>query len=211
MTATVIPVQTVGDRGQTGRDIALMQLVAAGDVDAFAELYDVMAPQVYGLIRRVLTDPAKAEQMTQDVMLTVWRTAARYHPAAGPVSTWMLTTAHGRAVEQARADQLCRLLNRAAAFEQTADQREDNLGHQLVKRCLAGLPHLQREALILAYYQGYTDSQVADILDASLPAIKSGIRAGLLRLHTGLEQARNSRPPTGRIDREIANEHSGPS
>lgn len=156
-------------------------------MNAFTEVYDVMAPQVYGLIRRVLTDPALAEQITQDVMLTLWRTAARYDPAAGSISTWTLTIAHRRAVEQARADQHRRRANRIAAFDQTGGQAADNLDQQLVKRCLTGLPHLQREAIMLAYYQGYTDTQVADILDASLPAIKSGIRNGLQHLHADLD------------------------
>ncbi|MDQ2738023.1 MAG: ECF RNA polymerase sigma factor SigK [Actinomycetota bacterium] len=191
-------VPTGGARRYLDLPSELMERVAGGDVDAFAELYDAMAARVYGLIRRLLRDPAQSEEITQEVMLTLWRSAGRYNPAHGSITTWTLTIAHRRAVDRIRSEESRRRTEHAAAagkptaaYDQTAEQAADNLDRQLVQQCLTGLTDTQREAITMAYYQGYTYAQVADILDAGLPAIKSRIRAGLQRLHTCLEHSRN--------------------
>src|SRR5689334_21939407 len=84
---------------------ALLAAVARGDEAAFGKLYDLVAPRVYGLVRRVLRDPAQAEEVAQEVLVEVWRTAARYDPARGSASSWVLTIAHRRAVDRVRAEQ----------------------------------------------------------------------------------------------------------
>lgn len=180
----------------------LMRLVAVGDVAAFAQLYDALAPRVFGLIQRILRDHAQSEEVTQEVMFNLWRTAARYHPADGSVITWTFTMAHRRAVDRVRSEQVHQRLDREAVarsatieFDQTAEQVLRNSDGERVRQSLACLTYLEREAILLAYYQGHTYVEVAEILDASLPTIKSRIRAGLLRLRKRLDETED------RIDR----------
>src|SRR5262245_1501601 len=84
---------------------ALLRAVARGDEAAFARLYDLVAARVFGLVRRVLRDPAQSEEVTQEVLVEVWRTAARFDPARGSATSWIFTIAHRRAVDRVRSEQ----------------------------------------------------------------------------------------------------------
>jgi len=167
----------------------LLRAVAGGDEKAFARLYDLVAPRVYGLIRRVLRDPAQAEEVAQEVLVEVWRTAARFDPARGSATAWICTIAHRRAVdrvrsEQAAADRLA-FVGRAQVdipYDAVADEVSGRLERQQVRRCLHDLTELQRQAVTLAYYQGHTYPQVAELLGAPLPTVKTRMRDGLIRL-----------------------------
>ena len=167
----------------------LLRAVGRGDDRAFARLYDLLAPRVFGLARRVLRDPAQAEEMAQEVLVEVWRTAPRYDPERGSGLSWVLTIAHRRTVdrvrsEQAAADRLQKVAAQSVEtpYDEVADQVAGRLERQQVRRCLDGLTELQREAITMAYYGGHTYRQVATLLDVALPTIKTRMRDGLIRL-----------------------------
>lgn len=168
---------------------ALLKSVARGDEKAFGRLYDLVAPRVYGLIRRVLRDPAQAEEVSQEVLVEVWRTAARFDPARGSATAWVFTIAHRRAVdrvrsEQAAADRTIRVgvASVETPFDAVADEVAVRLERQQVRHCLDDLTEVQRQAVTLAYYQGHSYPQVSELLNVPLPTIKSRMRDGLIRL-----------------------------
>jgi RNA polymerase sigma-70 factor (ECF subfamily) len=170
-------------------DGALLALTATGDTAAFSTLYDRVAPLVYGLVRRVLRNPAQSEEVTQEVMLDVWRTATRYDAGRGSAHSWILTIAHRRAVDRVRSEQAStdrtELVGARSAevdFDQVADTVTTRLEVEQVRRCLGVLTELQRESIELAYYHGYTYPEVAQRLGAKLPTIKARMRDGLIRL-----------------------------
>jgi RNA polymerase sigma-70 factor, ECF subfamily len=170
-------------------DADLLVLTATGDTAAFSDLYDRVVPWVFGLVRRILRNPAQSEEVTQEVMLDVWRTATRYDADRGSAHSWILTIAHRRAVdrvrsEQAAADRTDEVGARSAEieFDQVADTVSTRLEAEQVRRCLGTLTELQRESIELAYYNGYTYPEVAQQLGAKLPTIKARMRDGLIRL-----------------------------
>jgi len=165
----------------------LLRLVARGDETAFGRLYDAMAARVYGLILRVIRDPAQAEEVSQEAFVEIWRTAGRFDPARGSASSWILTIAHRRAVdrvrsEQAGADRVRRVATVDTPYDDVVEQATTRLERQQVRRCLKGLTNLQREAILLAYYSGHTYREVADLLETPLPTVKTRMRDGLIRL-----------------------------
>lgn len=169
----------------------LLTHVAKGDQAAFEALYDQLAASVYGLIRRVLRNPSQAEEVTQEVLLEVWRTASRFDRARGGAATWVLTIAHRRAIDRVRAEEAAtareqRSAQVPATVDEVAETVEASMDAERLRRCLAGLTELQRESIALAYYGGYSYAQVAALLDTALGTIKTRIRDGLTRLRACL-------------------------
>ncbi|MGH9118601.1 MAG: sigma-70 family RNA polymerase sigma factor [Acidimicrobiales bacterium] len=168
---------------------ALLGRVARGDEGAFSSLYDLVANRVYGLILRVVRDPAQAEEVAQEAMVDVWRRASSFDSTRGSAITWVLTLAHRRAVDRVRSAQSAGERERkvaardaTAGFDEVTEQVAVRLEQQQVRRCLGSLTDLQKEAVTLAYYGGYTYRQVADLLSVPLPTVKTRMRDGLVRL-----------------------------
>jgi RNA polymerase sigma-70 factor, ECF subfamily len=168
---------------------ALLSLVARGDDKAFERLYDVVAGKVLSLIRRVLRDHAQSEEVTQEVLVEVWRTAARFDPGRGSALAWVLTMAHRRAVDRVRSAQAATRREDLAArrdvetpFDAVSEQVAARIEQRQVRRCLSTLTDLQRESILLGYFKGYTYPETATLLGIPLGTVKTRMRDGLIRL-----------------------------
>ncbi|NLU72871.1 sigma-70 family RNA polymerase sigma factor [Streptomyces sp. HNM0575] len=183
-------VHITGAGGTAPPELAqLLSEVARGDQDAFAAVYDRIAGPVLGLVRSVLRDPAQSEEVTQEVLVEVWRTAAHYRPDRGSAMAWVLTFAHRRAVDRVRSaqaaadrEQRAALLDRTPAFDHVTEAVEARLEREQVRRCLRTLTELQRQSVTLAYYRGLTYREVAELLAQPLGTVKTRLRDGLIRL-----------------------------
>ncbi|MFE7444656.1 sigma-70 family RNA polymerase sigma factor [Streptomyces chartreusis] len=167
----------------------LLQRVALGDQDAFAALYDSVASPVHGVVRSVLRDRAQSEEVAQEVLVEVWRTAPRYRPDRGTPVNWILTLAHRRAVDRVRSveaaaarEHKAALLDRLPEYDHVTEQVEARLEREQVRRCLRTLTDVQKQAVTLAYYRGLTYRQVAETLALPLGTVKTRLRDGLVRL-----------------------------
>jgi RNA polymerase sigma-70 factor (ECF subfamily) len=171
-----------------GPDLAAqLSLVARGDAAAFDALFEQVGPSVFGTVRRVIRDPAQSEEVTQDVLLEVWRTAFKFDPARGSAMAWVMTLAHRRAVDRVRSvqKQTERELRTATAeipYDDVIEAVESSLDRERVRRCLNSLTELQRESVTLAYYNGYTYGQVASLLGVPAGTVKTRMRDALIRL-----------------------------
>lgn len=173
-------------------DRAALARIAEGDGAALAILYDAHSRAIYSLALRVLGEQADAEEVVQDVFAQVWRQAARYDPGRGSVGAWMMTIARSRAIDRLRArrarpDRVA-VVNDADTRERPAASADpsDALAMEIdagrVRAALGELPLLQRIAIELAYFEGLTQSEIAERLEQPLGTIKTRVRLGLLKL-----------------------------
>jgi len=171
----------------------LLRRSSRGDQAAFAELYDATSRRAYGLAVRVVRDPAQAEEVTQEAYLEVWRIASRFDPARGSALSWLLTIVHRKAVDRVRSaeaatrrDQTYQQRNQPVDHDATAEAAEASLEAHRVRGALAHLTEVQREALELAYFGGYTHTEVATMLELPVGTAKTRIRDGLIRLRDAM-------------------------
>ncbi|MCF4136272.1 sigma-70 family RNA polymerase sigma factor [Streptomyces sp. NPDC101213] len=167
----------------------LLSRVALGDEKAFATVYDTVAGSVLGVARAVLRDRAQSEEVAQEVLVEVWRTAPRYRADRGTAINWILTLAHRRAVDRVRSveaaavrDHKAALLDRTPEYDEVTEQVEARLEREQVRRCLRTLTDIQRQAVTLAYYRGLTYREVAEALTLPLGTVKTRLRDGLIRM-----------------------------
>ena len=178
-------------------DEALVALVARGDEDALGELYDRVGRIAYGLAMRVLRDDRLAEDAVQEGFLAVWRSAAGFRAERAKASTWILTLVHRRAVDLVRREERRRAeplteetdVREGGAAEATDEAAWLRFERERVQAALRQLPDVQRETLELAYYGGYSQSELAERLGVPLGTIKSRMFAGLARLRELLDES----------------------
>jgi RNA polymerase sigma-70 factor, ECF subfamily len=171
----------------------LLAAAARGDRAAFGVLYDRIAPAIYGIARRVARDASLAEEITHDALLDAWLDCPRFDRGKGSARSWLLTIAHRRAVdvvrrEQASRNRLARVGGRSweRPYDMVAEQAVQQADAARVGRALDLLTPLQRRAVTLAYYDGFTNREVAEILQVPVPTAKSRIRDGLIRLRDAM-------------------------
>jgi len=174
---------------------ALLARVAVGDRAAFEAVYDRVAAPVFGTVRGVVRDPGLTEEVTQEVFVEVWRAASRFDAGKGSPMAWVAMIAHRRAVDRVRSEQRSADRDRRAAssviaYDDVAETVEDNLDRERVRRCLRALTDLQREAVTLAYYGGYTYREVASLLKVPAGTVSTRMRDGLIRLRDCLAAGR---------------------
>ena len=188
MPANPAPLRRVTS-GDSGADLERLLLrTARGDEDAFAVLYDRVAAAVWGLALRIVRDPARAEEVAQEALLEVWRTAPRYDARRGSARTYVMTITHRRAVDVVRQEQASRdrdrktMLAPETPYDAVDETVSSRLEHEQVRRCLGTLTELQHEAVTLAYYGGNTYAEVASLLEVNPATVKTWLRDGLIRL-----------------------------
>jgi RNA polymerase sigma-70 factor (ECF subfamily) len=167
----------------------LLRACGKGDNAAFAQLYDATSSRVYGLALRVVRDPAQAEEVAQESFLEIWRTSGRFDPAKGSPLGWLLTIVHRKAVDRVRSaeaasrrDATYHHRNRPVDHDTTAEAATASLEGHRVRGALRSLTDVQREAIELAYFGGYTHTEVASMLQLPVGTAKTRIRDGLIRL-----------------------------
>jgi RNA polymerase sigma-70 factor (ECF subfamily) len=171
-------------------DVELLHAVARGDEAALARLYDAYRVILFGLLVRILNSREEAEDVLQEVFVQVWRRAKDFDEKRGKPFTWLVTLTRSRAIDRLRAlGARQRLVAGAAQDQDETEQVSDALTdavraeqQTVVRRALAELPEEQRHALVLAYFDGLTQSEIASKLNAPLGTIKTRMRSGMIKL-----------------------------
>ena len=192
------PAEVPGQGPPTPDLAALLHHSARGDEAAFGRFYDSTAAQAYGLALRVVRNPSHAQEVTQEAYLEVWRHSARFDASRGSARGWLLTIVHRAAVDRVRATESATRREQTwdqqdveqrtppTQRDQTAEAVEDALERQRVRQALSDLTPVQREAVGLAYFGGYTHTEVAGMLEVPVGTAKTRTRDGLIRLRDTL-------------------------
>lgn len=174
------------------RDEELITLIASGEKDALEEFYNRHAPSVFSLARYMLRDHTRAEEVTQDIFLNLWLKASTYNPQRGKPKAWFMSIAHHRVIDQIRARKRSDQASDNVSHELldlhpspllgTEEQAHRNLTREHILTELATLPKEQREVIVLAYFEGYSQSEIASISSLPLGTVKTRIRLAMQKL-----------------------------
>jgi RNA polymerase sigma-70 factor, ECF subfamily len=176
---------------ESGDDHAttLLLRVADGDKRAFAALYDLLSGRVFGLVLRVLVDRSQSEEVLQEVFLEIWQSAGKFAPNKGQGRAWVFTIAHRRAIDRVRASQASTdrdyrigIRDTEVAFDSVAEEASLRIEAEGIASALSALPEAQREAIQLAYFGGYSQTEIAALTGTPLGTVKTRMRDGLTRL-----------------------------
>ncbi len=176
-------------------DEELVLSVSLGDRDALGELYTRHSRAVYGLALHFLRDPNRAEEVTQEVFINLWNKAGKFHPERGRFLPWLLTTAHHRTIDELRRNKRDRgAMTEIARFgisnnsteESPAERAERLEDSQVVREALDILPQEQLQVVVLAYYNGYSHTEIAHILDQPLGTVKTRMRLAMQKLRASM-------------------------
>jgi RNA polymerase sigma-70 factor (ECF subfamily) len=173
-------------------DTELLQLMAQEDVNALSELYDRYGRMVFSLALKITKDHRSSEEITQDVFYRIWERAYSYIKEKARVRTWILTVARNRAIDVYRINKRDRTISaERIPFEISSKERENFHEcveqRQIVWEAVSSLSSKQRKPLELAFYQGYSHSEIAKILGEPLGTVKTRIRTGLQKLRSKLK------------------------
>jgi len=176
-------------------DVELLHAIARGDEVALARLYDAYRVILFGLLVRILNSREEAEDILQDVFIQVWRQAKDFDERRGRPFTWLVTLARSRAIDRLRMLGARQRLTMGAAQEQEhnesiSDPLTDTVNSEqkaIVRRALATLPEEQRHTLLLAYFEGLTQSEIASRIGAPLGTVKTRMRSGMIKLRALLK------------------------
>lgn len=166
------------------REQGLLRRLANGDHAALGEFYDLYAGLAHGLAVRILRDASEAEDVVQEVFMQVWRQAVRYDPGRGSPVSWVCTMARTRALDRRRR-RVSRREERSEAAPPTSTSPSPDIT-LAVRAALGSLSGEQRRAVELAYFEGLTQSEIAQRLDEPLGTVKTRIRTGMTRLREAL-------------------------
>ena len=177
-------------------DEQLVSLIVQQDQGGLGALYDRYGKAVFGLAYNLLGDAGQTEEVVQEVFLRVWLRASTYRPERGRLQTWIMSMAHHRAIDELRKRRRQRdiletearlILMDSRAQEDTAakeaEQREES---GIVRKALESLPEEQRQVIRMSYYEGYSQSEIAELLQHPLGTVKTRMRLGMQKLKTAL-------------------------
>ena len=178
-------------------DSQLLQRISLMEQDALEALYSRYSSPIYSLAMMMLKQPALAEEVTQDIFLNVWLKAGSYNPDRGAPKSWIMSVAHHKIIDAIRARRRTVAVGSSDEYDaldyfpsseaSTEEQVEQNLDRERILKALQGLPDSQREVIMLAYFEGYSQSEIADSLNQPLGTVKTRVRLAMQKLRAILD------------------------
>lgn len=172
----------------------LLAAAARGDHGAFDLVVAQLSGPIYGLVRRVVRDPAQAEEVTQEVLFEMWRTIVRFDSSKGTAAAWALTIARRRAIDRVRSTAASSAREQrnavaAVSWDQVSEALDEILDREQLQRCLGRLTSRQLQAIGLAFYGGYSYPEIAILLEVPLSTVKARIRDAVSKLRDCMQAA----------------------